>query len=163
MIAKVIIEGLILGALLVLYCLIGIKDGSVGMVFLYDEKVQRRSVELGLTTPERIKKRQKVFRVGGVCAYIAYVLICAYPINGARGFVDGFVQMYLMLLICNLIDRFFIDELWVCHTKCWIIPGTEDLMPYITTRDKVKKWTLGIVGMAVIAAILSAIMLIFVR
>ena len=163
MITKVIIEGLILGALLVLYCLIGIKDGPVGMVFLYDEKVQRRSVELGLTTPERIKKRQKVFRVGGVCAYIAYVLICAYPINGARGFVDGFVQMYLMLLICNLIDRFFIDELWVCHTKCWIIPGTEDLMPYITTRDKVKKWTLGIVGMAVIAAILSAVMLIFVR
>ena len=163
MITKVIIEGLILGALLVLYCLIGIKDGPVGMVFLYDEKVQKRSVELGLTTPERIKKRQKVFRVGGVCAYIAYVLICAYPINGARGFVDGFVQMYLMLLICNLIDRFFIDELWVCHTKCWIIPGTEDLMPYITTRDKVKKWTLGIVGMAVIAAILSAVMLIFVR
>ena len=107
MIAKVIIEGLILGALLVLYCLIGIKDGPVGMVFLYDEKVQKRSVELGLTTPERIKKRQKVFRVGGVCAYIAYVIICAYLINGARGFADGFLQMYLMLLICNLIDRFF--------------------------------------------------------
>ena len=83
--------------------------------------------------------------------------------NGARGFSDGFVQMYLMLLICNLIDRFFIDELWVCRTKCWIIPGTEDLMPYITARDKVKKWISGIVGMAVIAAILSAVMLIFVR
>ena len=163
MIARVIIEGLILGGLLVLFCLVAIKDGAVGAVFLYDEKVQKRSVELGLTTPGRIKKRQKAFRGGGVCAYIAYVLICAYLINGARGFSDGFVQMYLMLLICNLIDRFFIDELWVCRTKCWIIPGTEDLMPYITTRDKVKKWISGIVGMAVIAAILSAVMLIFVR
>ncbi len=25
---------------------------------------------------------------------------------------------------------------WVGHTKEWIIPGTEDLMPYITAKDK---------------------------
>ena len=158
-----LLEGILLGILLVLACAFGIHGGAVGMVHLYHKDVQERCVELGLTTPERIRKRQKVFRVGGVCAYIAYVIICAYLINGARGFADGFLQMYLMLLICNLIDRFFIDELWVCHTKCWIIPGTEDLMPYITTRDKVRKWIFGIVGMAVIAAILSAVMLIFVR
>jgi hypothetical protein len=48
MILKVIIEGLILGALLWLYCAIGIRNGAVGMVFLYHKDVQDRvrSVEL---------------------------------------------------------------------------------------------------------------------
>lgn len=30
----------------------------------------------------------------------------------------------------NLVDRFLIDELWVGHTKAWIIPDPEDLMSY---------------------------------
>ena len=40
----------------------------------------------------------------------------------------------------------------------WIIPGTEDLKPYITAKDKKKKCIMGTVGMALIAAILSGIM-----
>ena len=63
----------------------------------------------------------------------------------------------------NLIDRFLIDEWWVGHTKAWTIPGTEDLKPYITAADKRRKWTFGTVGIAVIAAILSGIMLIFIH
>ena len=58
----------------------------------------------------------------------------------------------------NLIDRFLIDEYWVGHTKAWIIPGTEDLRPYITAEDKKKKWIMGTAGMALLAAILSGIM-----
>lgn len=58
----------------------------------------------------------------------------------------------------NLIDRFLVDDFWVGHTNAWVIPGTEDLKPYITAKDKRKKWVFGTVGMAVIAAVLSAIM-----
>ena len=47
---------------------------------------------------------------------------------------------------------------WVGHTNAWTIPGTEDLKPYITAKDKQKKWLFGTVGMAVIAAVLAAIM-----
>ena len=61
----------------------------------------------------------------------------------------------------NLIDRFLIDDYWVGHTKAWTIPGTEDLEPYITAKDKQKKWLFGTVGMAVIAAVLAAMMTIF--
>ena len=49
------------------------------------------------------------------------------------------------------------------HTKAWTIPGTEDLKPYITARDKKRKWLFGTVGMAVIDAVLSGVMLVFVR
>ena len=34
-------------------------------------------------------------------------------------------------MIEGLFDRFFIDWFWVGKTKAWLIPGTEDLMPYI--------------------------------
>ena len=37
-------------------------------------------------------------------------------------------------------------------------PGTENLKPYITAKDKQKKWLFGTVGMAVIAAVLAAMM-----
>ena len=51
---KLIAEGLGLGFLLYLICAIGIRNGAVGMVHLYDRKVQERVVELGLTTAEEI-------------------------------------------------------------------------------------------------------------
>lgn len=104
-----------------------------------------------------------LFKAICVPGYIAYVLVCVYAGNGARGFLAGFWQMLVILSVMNLIDRFLIDGYWVGHTKAWTIPGTEDLKPYITAKDKCKKWIFGTVGMATIAAALSAIMLIFIR
>ena len=160
---KLIMEGLGLGFLLYLVCAIGIRNGAVGMIHLYEQKVQNRAVELGMTTEEEIKKRSLCFK--GLCipAYMFYVLLCVYAINGARGFWPGFWQTLVILSIMNLIDRFLIDEYWVGHTKAWIIPGTEDLRPYITVKDKQRKWIIGTVGMAVIAAVLSGIMALILR
>ena len=91
------------------------------------------------------------------------MLVCVYAFNGARGVRAGFWQLLVILSVMNLIDRFWVDGYWVGHTKAWTIPGTEDLKPYIATKDKVKKWLFGTVGMAVISAALAAIMMIFVR
>lgn len=63
----------------------------------------------------------------------------------------------------NLADRLLVDGLWVGHTKAWTIPGTEDMKPYITARDKCKKWLFGTVGMVIISALISAIMMIFIH
>ena len=155
---KLILEGLGLGFLLYLICAIGIRNGAVGMVHLYDQKVQERVVQLGLSTADEIRKRSVLFRSLCLPGYLIYVLICVYVINGARGFFEGFWQGFVILFIMNLIDRFLIDEYWVGHTKAWIIPGTEDLRPYITAEDKKKKWIMGTAGMALLAAILSGVM-----
>lgn len=88
--AKLIAEGLGLGFLLYLICAIGIRNGAVGMVHLYDQKVQERVVALGLTTAEEIRKRSVLFRSLCLPGYLVYVLICIYVINGARGFWPGF-------------------------------------------------------------------------
>ena len=159
MILQVILEGLGLGALLVLVCAVGIRKGAVGMVHLYSLAVQQRCVKLGLTSPERIRRNSLLFKAVCVPGYIAaYVLGCVYAVNGAKGFVQGFWQLLVILSVMNLIDRFLIDGYWVGCTNAWTIPGTEDLKPYITAKDKQKKWLFGTVGMAVIAAVLAAIM-----
>ena len=163
LVMKLIVEGLGLGALLVLICALGIKNGAVGMVHLYDPKVQDRVLQLGMTTEEAIRRRSVRFRSLCIPAYMAYVLVCVYAVNGARGFLPGFWQGLVILSIMNLIDRFLIDDYWVGHTKAWIIPGTEDLRPYITVKDKKQKWIMGTVGMAFIAAILSVIMALILR
>lgn len=157
-IAKVIIEGLGLGFLLYLICAIGIRKGAIGMVHLYSNEVQKRVIENGLTTAEEIKRRSSIFKCLCIPGYFIYVLVCAYAINGARGFISGFWQMFLILSVMNVIDRVIVDGYWVGHTDAWNIPGTEDLKPYITARDKMKKWIMGTVGMAIISAALSGIM-----
>ena len=155
---KLIVEGLGLGLLLYLICAFGIRNGPIGMVHLYDKKVQERVVALGLTTAEEIRKRGICFKCLCLPGYHIYVVICVYLVNGARGFLPGFRQGFVILSIMNLIDRFLIDGYWVGHTDAWIIPGTEDLRPYITAKDKRRKWLMGTVGMAVISAALSGIM-----
>ena len=160
---KLILEGLGLGFLLYLICAICIRNGAVGMVQLYDQKVQERVVALGLTTAEEIRKRSVLFRSLCLPGYLIYVLICVYVINGARGFWPGFWQGFVILSVMNLIDRFLIDDYWVGHIKAWIIPGTEDLRPYITTKDKKQKWIMGTVGMAFIAAVLAGIMAVILK
>lgn len=163
MIFQVLLEGLGLGVLLVLVCWFGIRKGAVGMVHLYHEDVQERCVKLGLTTREKIRRNSLLFKACCLPGYIAYVLVCVYAVNGTSGFWTGLWQLFVILSVMNLIDRFLVDGWWVGHTKAWTIPGTEDLKPYITRRDKLVKWIGGTVGLAVISAALARIMTLFVR
>ena len=163
MVLQVILEGVGLGILLVLVCAFGIRKSPVELVHIYGPEVQQRCIDLGLTTREKIKRNSIRFKCVCLPLYIAYVLVMVYAVNGAHGFVPGFWQLFVILSMMNLIDRFGIDEFWVCHTTAWTIPGTEDLKPYITTKDKQKKWLFGTVGMLIIAAILSGIMTLFIH
>lgn len=163
MILNVLLEGLGLGALLFLVCLFGIRGGAVGMVHLYEKEVQERCITLGLTTREKIDRNAKLFKLVCLPGYIAYVLIFVYAVNGARGFVSGFWQLLVILSVMNLIDRLLIDGYWVGHTKAWTIPGTENLKPYISAAAKRKKWLFGTLGMVIISAVLSGIMLLFIH
>ena len=94
---------------------------------------------------------------------MVFLLVAVYGINGARGFWEGFWQMTAILLVEGIFDRFFIDWYWVGHTKAWEIQGTEDLKPYIPKKAWVKKWLLTIVGFPILAAVLSVIMMFFLK
>ncbi|MCR5109502.1 MAG: hypothetical protein K6B38_01130 [Ruminococcus sp.] len=159
----ILIEGLVACFLLLIPCVVGIANGPVSLVCLYEKEVQDRVVEKGLITRERINRNANYFRLFGILPFFIFVLVAVYVINGAHGFWDGFWQISVILLIEGLFDRLFIDWYWVGKTKAWIIPGTEDLMPYIYGKTLIGKWVFTLVGYPFIAAVLSLIMSLILR
>ncbi len=153
----IIIEGLVMCFLLLLTCVIGVANGPVGLVVLYEKDVQDRVVELGLTTKAKIKKSFIITSIALFGPELLLVPYMVYGINGAIGFWEGFWQMTAILLLQGLFDRFFIDWYWVGHTKAWVIPGTEDLQPYIPKKMLYVKWAGTLVGFPLIAAMLAGV------
>ena len=129
----------------------------------YGESISFSDLRWGVDTSEKIGKNSKLFKSLGIPVYFVFVLVSTYAVNGARGFFEGFWQMFAILSIVNLIDRLLIDEYWVGHTKAWEIPGTEDMKPYINKKDKLGKWLMGTAGFAIFSAILSGIMTLVLR
>ena len=151
-------EGIVMCFILLIYCAVGIRNGAVGLVCLYEKDVQDRVVELGLVTKKQIKTQ---FIVSSIILFIplfTLVPYMVYGVNGVRDFTEGFIQMTAILLIMGLFDRFFIDWFWVGHTKAWIIPGTEDLRPYIPIKVLVRKWVGTLVAYPLMALLMSKIM-----
>lgn len=157
-----IIEGFVMCFILLLICVVGIANGPVGLVIFYEQEVKDRVIELGLTTKEKIKKTWVITLIALFVPQIVLPPIMVYYINRAEGFLDGFIQILVILMIAGFFDRLFIDWWWVGHTKAWVIPGTEDLMPYIYGKTLVKKWLGTIVGFPVLAAVLAGLMQLFV-
>ena len=155
-----ILECIVVCFILFLPCVVVIANGTEQGAFLYEKDVQDRVVEMGLITKAQIDKNCKLFKIGTLTVMIAFVLWSVYGINGARGFIVPFLQIYAMTMAEGLFDRFFIDWYWVEHTKAWTIPGTEDLRPYIPQKTKTVKWLITIVGNPIIAAVLAGIMMV---
>ena len=97
------------------------------MVHLYDQKVQERVVQLGLTTAEEVRKRSVLFRSLCLPGYLIYVLICVYVINGARGFFAGLCdpvhyecdhQLAQDQIIYLFIIVYFIKPGYHCRISC---------------------------------------------
>lgn len=154
----VFFEGIVMCFILLIYCVVGIRNGAVGLVCLYENDVQERVVELGLVTKKQIKKQ---FIISSIVLFIplfTLVPYMVYGVNGVTGFMEGFIQMTIILVIMELFDRFFIDWYWVGHTKAWFIPGTEDLKPYIPANVLVRKWIGTLVVYPLIALMLAKIM-----
>ena len=153
----ILMEGIVLCFVLLLVCVVGIANGPVGLVVLYEDDVQKRVVELGYTTEKQIRRS---FIITCIALFVPQFLLpplMVYGINGAQSFWEGFWQMTLILWIQGLFDRFFIDWYWVGKTKAWFIPGTEDLKPYIPKKVLLGKWLATIVGNPLIAALLAAV------
>lgn len=147
------LEGLVLSFILLMVCVINIRNGPVGGVHYYEQPVQDRVVELGLISREEIKRNRNLSALVLMAAMVISAPLMAFGINGASGFREGFIQLTVMYMVCGLFDRIFVDWYWVGHTGAWIIPGTEDLMPYIGR----KSWTQKIGGTLILYPAMAAL------
>lgn len=157
----ILLEGILMCFILLIVCVIGIANGPVGLVVLYEEDVQQRAVELGYTTKEKIKTSFLLSSIALFAPVLILVPLMVYGYNGASGFWDGFCQMAAIYLIMNLFDRLFIDWYWVGKTNAWFIPGTEDLMPYIPKKVLIRKWLGTVIGFPLLAAAIAGVMVLF--
>ena len=155
----IFVEGIVMCFALLIVCVVGIANGLVGLVLLYEKDVQDRVVKLGLTTKVKIKKNFIICSIALFVPQFVLPPLMVYGINGVAGFWDAFWQMSVILWIQGLFDRFFIDWYWVGKTTAWFIPGTEDLMPYIPKKVLIRKWVGSLVGFPMIAAMIAGIMM----
>ena len=152
-----VIEGILLCFTLLMICVVSIKNGPVGGVHYYEKDVQDRVVEMGLITEKEIRRNKSL---SGIPFFVMMIIVCPvmeFFLNKASGFMEGFIHLLIAYMICNLFDRLFIDWYWVGHTKAWIIPGTEDLMPYIPRKALIRKWVSSMIMYPAFAALLSFI------
>lgn len=154
-----LIEGIVMCFVLLITCVIGIANGPVGLVVLYEKDVQDRVVELGFTTKKQIKRSFVIMSIALFVPIIILVPFMVYYINGVTDFWNGFWQMSIIMWISGLFDRFFIDLYWVGHTKAWVIPNTEDLQPYIPFKVQIRKWLGTIFVYPIFAALIAFIMI----
>ena len=150
-----VVEGIAMCGILLTVCVIGIANGPVGLVVFYEPKVQARVVELGYATSIGIRKTTVIITLALVVPMLVLVPLMVYGINGAVGFRQGFWQMTVILWIMGVFDRLFIDWYWVGKTKAWVIPGTEDLQPYIPLKVMVRKWIGTVLGFPALAALMA--------
>lgn len=150
-----VLEGVAMCFVLLIICVVGIANGPVGMVFFYEKEVQDKAIELGLTTRETINKRKTITFIALLVPQLLLVPLMVYLINGASEFKTAASQMAAIYLISGLFDRLFIDWYWVGKTKAWIIPGTEDMRPYIYGKTLVGKWVSTLLGFPILAVIIA--------
>lgn len=156
-----ILEGLVLSFILLLVCVINIQNGPVGGVHYYEQPVIDRVVELGLITREEIRKNRNLSGLVLFSGMLVLAPFMAFGVNRASGFKEGFIQLTVMYMVTGLFDRIFIDWYWVGHTRAWIIPGTEDLMPYIGRKSWIRKIGATIIVYPAMAALISLIFSLF--
>ena len=119
------------------------------------KKYRKKAIELGLTTRETINKRKMTTYTALLVPQLLFVPLTVYLLNGAPDFKTAAAQMIVIYLISGLFDRLFIDWYWVGKTKAWIIPGTEDMMPYIYGKTLVGKWVSTLIGFPILAVLIA--------
>ena len=159
----ILIEGIVVCFILLMVCTLVLKDGPEKGAVFHEEDVKRRVVELGCITEKELKKRYAFAGIGLFVPMLILVPAMVYGINGASDFWSAFWQMTIIFMIGNIFDRLFIDEFWVGHTKAWFIPGTEDLMPYIPVKVKIKKWVGNLIMFPLLSALIAGAVTFFIK
>ena len=78
----ILMEGIVMCFVLLITCVIGIANGPVGLVVLYEQDVQDRVVELGYTTKKKINKSFIITCIALFLPMILLVPFMVYYING---------------------------------------------------------------------------------
>ena len=128
-----LIEAFIICLLFTLICVLTIEKSKERLEYVrmdYPPKIVERLIELGkmerkeMPTPiERIAKKWPAM----IVLALILGLVVKY-LNGAEGFIKGFLLSYALWTVVDWYDAFVIDCIWFCHTPRAVIEATEAMV-----------------------------------
>lgn len=160
MVLKVTIEAIIVTLIFqaVMVILFKVK-GPMFMISDYPPNIQKRVKELGMMPDEaKMKRDGRINDLWGTALMFVLMFIPIFFINGERTFLPAFIQSYIFFNGISWFDAIVIDCCWFCHSKFWVLPGTEDMVSdYKDYWFHLKFAVIGLVGLLIPAAILGGI------
>lgn len=123
----IIIETLVLAVLFTIM-VYKMSRNPIKELYNYPPKIQERvrSLEQYNGKIPTNKKKISVKIIASIIIIAIISLIMKY-INGCDSFLEGFKCSFIIWSIINWYDAIVLDCIWFCHSKQFIIKGTEDM------------------------------------
>lgn len=83
-----------------------------------------------------------------VCVLFIFVLLLMVYLSGARNFINGFVNCYIIWFVVDWFDVFVLDMGILANWKRCRLPGTEDMDKEYRSNNR-KSIIDGLIGMAI--------------
>ena len=134
----ILLQLLLFCALFTLMVKIAVGSSPLNGLFFYPKPVQERAYALGLMDREKVSRKRRRFMIPFFLVMAEALVLIVGLWNGICTFWPAYWQALLFLEVMNWYDGVVIDQLWVGHSRFWIIPGTEDI-PFVQTWPQVLK------------------------
>ena len=134
------------------------KQGARHQLYNYPPAIQKRAIEKGITTQAEMDANAKKNKLPGMLVMLLLCVVIVSGVNSERGFWAGFWQSYIFFNAFSLFDALVIDTIWFCHSKWWVILGTEDMTQAYHDYAFHWKWFfIGLVSSLLLAAVCGGI------
>ena len=134
----ILLQLLLYCALFTLMVKIAVGGSPLNGLYFYPKPVQERAYALGLMDREKVSRKRRRFMIPFFLVMAEALVLIVGLWNGICTFWPAYWQALLFLEVMNWYDGVVIDQLWVGHSRFWIIPGTEDI-PFVQTWPQVLK------------------------
>ena len=124
----IILETIILGIVFTIM-VYKMSKNPIKELYNYPPKIQERvkSLEQYKNNIPTQKKKISVKIFAALIIIIIISIIMRY-INNYNTIIDGFKYSFIIWSIINCYDAIILDCIWFCHSKRFIIKGTEDMV-----------------------------------
>lgn len=121
---------------IILFCLLYISmvkyaagNSGLNCLYFYPEEYIEEAQKRGIADKEATMKKGKHFMIPFCVIILIALILIISAWNHVTDFKTAYIQAVIFLVIVNWFDGIVIDQLWVGHSKLWMIEGMEGV-PY---------------------------------
>lgn len=121
---------------IILFCLLYISmvkyaagNSGLNCLYFYQEEYIEEAQKRGIADKEATMKKGKHFMIPFCVIILIALILIISAWNHVTDFKTAYIQAVIFLVIVNWFDGIVIDQLWVGHSKLWMIEGMEGV-PY---------------------------------